>query len=202
MSKETRHFQITELRVADEGGEKRLKGHAAVFNSDSVDLGGFIEQVAPGAFKRSIDSAKRGETNIHAFWNHDSGIPLGSKRGGKLVLREDEKGLAFDLSAKRLTDAQLDAVQDGDMQMSFGFRTLKDSWEKRNGKAFRTLLDVDLFEISLVSQPAYPDTKVALRSLEEAQLEDEAPEVIEEPKIESDTTPVEDLARKLSLSMQ
>lgn len=201
MNKETRQFQITEVRVADDNGEKRLRGHAAVFNSDSVDLGGFIEQVAPGAFSRSIDDAVAGRSNIHAFWNHDPGMPLGSKRGGKLLLKEDGNGLAFDLSAKRLSPAQLDAVEDGDMQMSFGFRTRKDEWSKRDGKPFRTLLDVDLFEISLVSQPAYPDTKVALRSLEDAKLE-EPPIVDEPPKIESDPTPVEDLARRLKLAAQ
>lgn len=198
MNKEIRNFQVTELRVEpDDAGEKRLRGHAAVFNADSVDLGGFIEQIAPGAFSRSLKQAKGGDANIHAFWNHDSGKPLGSTRGGKLALKEDGTGLAFDLSAKRLSDAQIDAVHDGDMQMSFGFRTVSDKWEKRDGKAFRTLLDVDLFEISLVSQPAYPDTTVALRSLEAAKLDEPPADAPTEPQ----SVPAEDLARKLRLAL-
>lgn len=172
---ERRVFPVSELRVQPEEDGK-IGGHAAVFESDSLDLGGFIERIAPGAFKRSLEEAGRGENLIHALWNHDPGIPLGSTRSGKLALAEDERGLAFDLSGKRLTPAQLDAVADGDMRMSFGFRTREDRWEKRDGQNVRTLLDVDLFEVSLVTMPAYPDTDVAVRSLERWQAEQEEPE--------------------------
>ena len=164
---ERRDFAV-EVRADDEG---KLRGHAAVFDSDSLDLGGFIERIAPGAFKRSLDEAKGGRGMIHAFWSHDPAAPLGSVKSGKLSLSEDARGLAFELSPKRLTPAQLDAVTDGDMRMSFGFRTREDKWEKRDGKNVRTLLDVDLFEISLVASPAYPDTTVALRSLEQFEAE-------------------------------
>lgn len=194
--KEVRYFPVVELRAVEENGEKRLKGHAIVFDSDSVDMG-FIEQVDSRALDSDLAEVEKGKRNVHAFWNHDSGIPLGSVRGGKLALTKDRNGIAFDLSAKRLTPAQLDAVEDGDMQMSFGFRTRSDKWDHKASPPRRTLLDVELFEISLVSQPAYPDTAVALRSLEAAK-QDEVPE----PKIESDTTPIEDLKRKLALSMQ
>jgi uncharacterized protein len=168
---EFRHFAVEGLRVADGAGGPLLRGHAAVFNADSLDLGGFVERVAPGAFSRSLDAARLDPARrpILAFWNHDPGLPLGSTRSGKLRLREDGRGLAFELGAKRLTAQQLDAVKDGDMRMSFGFAvpTGGDSWGKRaDGKPLRTLLDVELFEVSLVSQPAYPDTSVALRRLE------------------------------------
>lgn len=174
MKNERRYFPV-ELRVVPDDDGTTLRGHAAVFGSDSLDLGGFIEHVAPGAFAGSLRRAEENpsEALIHAFWNHDSGIPLGSTRSGKLALREDERGLAFELNAKRLTPAQLDAVQDGDMRMSFGFRTIQDKWEQRDGKPLRTLLDVELFEVSLVSQPAYPDTTVAVRSMEEWRSEAE-----------------------------
>lgn len=167
MTMERRDFPV-EIRAAD---DEKLEGHAAVFNSDSVDLGGFIERIAPGAFSRSVSEAESGKAMIHALWSHDPAIPLGSIRGGKLRLAEDGTGLAFTLSPKRLTPAQLDAVRDGDMRMSFGFRTRKDSWEKREGKNVRTLIDVDLFEVSLVASPAYPDTTVALRSMEAFEAE-------------------------------
>lgn len=160
---EHRDFAIVELRAAPEG-DRSIEGYAAVFNADSVDLGGFVERIAPGAFQRSIDSADL----IHAFWNHDSGIPLGSTRSGKLALSEDSNGLHFKLNAARLTDAQYGAIQDGDMRMSFGFSVPKggDVWEERSGVVLRTLQDVNLFEVSPVSMPAYPDTSVAVRSLE------------------------------------
>lgn len=160
---ERRDFAIDEVLVAPES--RTIEGYAAVFNSDSVDLGGFIERIAPGAFKRSIESAPI----IHAFWNHDSGIPLGSTRSGKLALSEDANGLHFKLDAKRLTEAQLDAIADGDMRMSFGFSVPSggDKWEDRAGGGYtRTLTDVNLSEVSVVSTPAYPDTSAALRSLD------------------------------------
>lgn len=164
MSKHDWRF-AAETRVApNDAGEHVIEGHAAVFNSDSVDLGGFVERIAPGAFKRSIE----GDGLIHAFWNHDSGMPLGSTRSGKLALSEDSTGLHFRLNASRLTPAQLDAIRDGDMRMSFGFSVPKggDVWEERSGALLRTLNDVNLFEVSPVSMPAYPATNVAMRSLE------------------------------------
>lgn len=156
----------TETRSADATGDK-LAGHAIVYNRDSHDLGGFVEIVAPGALTRSLKQASAGELNVHALWSHDSSQPLGSTRGGKLALSSDDEGLAFELDTSRFTPAQLDAARDGDLQMSFGFRVVKDSWVRRDdGVAERTLIDVDLFEVSPVISPAYPDTTAALRSLE------------------------------------
>jgi len=171
MTIEYRTFQftpapITETRSADATGDK-LAGHAIVFDRDSHDLGGFIERVAPGALDRSLTAAAAGELNIHALWSHDSAQPLGSTRGGKLVLEQDATGLGFVLDTARFTPAQLDAARDGDLQMSFGFQVRKDSWVTRDdGMAERTLIDLDLLEISPVVSPAYPDTTAAVRSLE------------------------------------
>ncbi len=155
-----------EMRAVGPAADK-LAGHAIVYNRDSHDLGGFIERVAPGALSRSLDAASAGDLNVFAFWSHDSSQPLGSTRGGKLKLSSDDEGLAFELDTSRFTPAQLDAARDGDLQMSFGFRVVKDSWVRRDdGVAERTLIDVDLFEVSPVISPAYPDTTAALRSLE------------------------------------
>lgn len=166
---ERRYFPVTELRVAKEDGKEggTITGHAAVFNRDSEDLGWFIEQVAPGAFTRSIQAAKDHPVDdmIHAFWNHDSGQVLSSTRNGKLTLSEDATGLRFAFPSSRLTPAQLEAVTDGDMRMSFGFMTKKDEWTHGGpGQPDRRkLLDVDLLEISPVSKPAYPQTTVTAR---------------------------------------
>ena len=167
MELERRDFAIHEVRVDQDA--RSIEGYAAVFNSESVDLGGFIERINPGAFKRSIETSPI----IHAFWNHDSGIPLGSTRSGKLTLSEDGNGLHFRLDPKRLTPAQIDAIADGDMRMSFGFSVPRggDIWEERDGSYLRTLKDVDLAEVSIVATPAYPDTSAALRSLDEARKE-------------------------------
>lgn len=172
MSAERRFFEVTELRV-ERGADKpaTITGHAAVFGRDSLDLGGFIEQIRPGAFSRSIAAAKENPVDdmIHVFWSHDPSQPLASTRSGKLILQEDQHGLRFTFPAGRLTPAQLEAIEDGDMRMSFGFRTRKDEWTRGAAGApdRRTLVDVDLFEISPVSKPAYPDTAVAVRSRDE-----------------------------------
>jgi HK97 family phage prohead protease len=157
-----------ELRAETETDTaKRAGGYAAVFNSDSHDLGGFIERIAPGAFKRTLDEAARKTTNIYALWAHDNSQPLGSTRSGKLVLSEDARGLVFDLDISRFNSAQRGALEDQDLQMSFGFRVKEQLWEDReDGQIIRTLLDVDLSEVSFVTVPAYPQTDAALRSMD------------------------------------
>jgi hypothetical protein len=79
----------TEIEVRAEGDGMTFTGYASVFNSPSEDLGGFIEYVAPGAFKRSLQS----RNEVKLLWNHDSGEPLASLRGGTMQLVEDERGL-------------------------------------------------------------------------------------------------------------
>ena len=146
---------------------EKLSGYAIVFDADSHDLGGFVERVAPSALKRSLNLAATGDLSIFALWSHDSSQPLGSTRGGKLALAQDDTGLSFELDTARFTPMQLDAARDGDLQMSFGFVVRQDSWiQREDGVYERTLLDVDLFEVSPVISPAYPDTTAALRSLD------------------------------------
>lgn len=160
---------LVELRADVEADKPtRANGYAAVFNSDSHDLGGFVERIAPGAFKRTLEEAARGLHNIHALWAHDSAQPLGSTRGGKLTLSEDARGLAFSLDVSRFNVAQLGALEDLDLQMSFGFRAREQVWEDHDdGSITRTLTDLDLSEVSFVINPAYPATDVALRSLDQ-----------------------------------
>lgn len=187
MTIEYRHFAftpapVTEARAAG-APSGRVEGHAAMFNKASHDLGGFREFIAPGAFKRSLAEAAKGDLNIFAVWSHDMSQPLGSTGGGKLTLEEDDAGLRFSLDPKRLTPAQLDAVADNEIRMSFGFIVREQSWiENDDGTIHRTLHDVDLIEISPVVSPAYPDTSAALRSLDafKAEREPVAEEVTEE----------------------
>lgn len=144
---------------------RTLTGYAAVFDAPSLPLpssrGEFVEQIKPGAFTRSLR-----EDRQWAYYGHDSSWPLG-RTPDTLTLRQDAKGLAFEL---RLPDTTYgndvatllaDGVLDG--AMSFGFRVRKDSWERRDGVLHRTLLDVDLVEVSVVQEPAYPQTSSALR---------------------------------------
>lgn len=171
MKMETRNFQLTGLEVrakTDTDTTGKAAGYAAVFGSDSHDLGGFIEVIEPGAFKRSLQAAASGSLNIYALWSHDNALPLGSTQSGKLTLSEDDRGLAFELDTKRFSAAQLDALEDNDLRMSFGFNVRADEWrETDTGMIVRTLKDVDLHEVSFVINPAYPETEAAKRSLAE-----------------------------------
>jgi HK97 family phage prohead protease len=151
----------TNFEVRAEGDGMTFTGYASVFNSPSEDLGGFIEYVAPGAFKRSLQS----RNEVKLLWNHDSGEPLASLRGGTMQLVEDEVGLKVTAQLPNTTRgrdvAELLRTKVID-SMSFGFNVIKDSWS-RDGQT-RTLESVRLFETSIVSFPAYSSTTATVRS--------------------------------------
>lgn len=167
--RETRTFALDELRVAaDEAGAKpKIIGHAANFNMLSEDLGGFREKIAPGAFANSLK-----EGDVRALWNHDSNIVLGRNKSGTLTLTEDEMGLAFEIDppdTQLVRDMCISPMQRGDVtQCSFGFRTIKDHWEMIDDEVVRTLLEVEVFDVSPVTYPAYNSTDVAVRSMQQA----------------------------------
>ena len=150
-----------DFEVRAEGDGMSFTGYASVFNSPSEDLGGFVEYVAPGAFKRSLQS----RNEVKMLWNHDAGEPLASLRGGTMQLVEDERGLKVTASlpqtsrGKDVAELLRTKVIDS---MSFGFNVIKDSWS-RDGQT-RTLESVRLFEVSVVSFPAYESTTAQVRS--------------------------------------
>jgi HK97 family phage prohead protease len=150
-----------DFEVRAEGDGMTFTGYASVFNSPSEDLGGFVEYVAPGAFKRSLQS----RNEVKLLWNHDSGEPLASLRGGTMQLVEDEVGLRVTAKLPNTTRgrdiAELLRTKVID-SMSFGFNVIKDSWS-RDGQT-RTLESVRLFEASIVSFPAYAATTATVRS--------------------------------------
>jgi HK97 family phage prohead protease len=159
--KHEERVNVIELEVRETGDGMTFEGYAAVFNSESEDLGGFREYIAPGAFKRSLQS----RNEVKLLWNHDAGEPLASVRGGTLKLTEDARGLKVEArlaNTSRGRDvAELIRSKTVD-SMSFGFSVIKDTWDGN----VRTLNAVRLFEISLVSFPAYQATAgtVSVRS--------------------------------------
>lgn len=143
---------------------KKLHGYAAIFNSET-DLGGFVEVIRNGAFRKSLESG----SNIRALYHHEGNALLGTTRSKTLKLREDPHGLAFELDLPNTTHGRDLAilVERGDVAgCSFGFRVRDggDRWEQRGAQLVRELLDVELSEVTLTADPAYADTSVALRS--------------------------------------
>lgn len=171
---EYRSFSIqidTNETRAEGEADGLIRGHAIVFNALSHDLGGFREIVSPVALTRTLSDGH----NVYFLWEHDKkAAPRGSTRSGSLIFSVDDKGLAFVLDPRRLNAAERDALAGGDMQMSFGFYAVTDTWHHPDeAVSIRTLLDIDLMEVSAVMNPAYPDTTAALRSLEASKAESE-----------------------------
>jgi len=170
-----RRFITSEIRATDaDDGTTTIEGHAAVFNIDSEDLGGFVERIAPGAFTNALARPD----DIRALFNHDPNMVLGRNTAGTLALSEDDTGLRYKLD---LPDTQPGrdlavSMKRGDVsQSSFGFRVTKQSWELvNNAPDIRTIEEAELFDVSPVTYPAYPDATVAVRSHSEA-VEDARP---------------------------
>lgn len=161
---ERRAFPFTETRVVD-GDKPKIVGYAAVFDQLSEPLWGFREIVRRGAFAKTIK-----EADVRALWNHDTNHVLGRIKSGTLRLKEDEKGLAIEIDPPNTQWARdlMESIRRGDVdQMSFGFRTVSDRWQSENGATIRELLEVDLFDVSPVTFPAYPQTSVGVRSAQE-----------------------------------
>ena len=154
-------FEIREL----EDGGLHFEGYAAVFNSRSEDLGGFTEIVAPGAFKRSLQS----RNDVKLLFDHNPANVLASTRAGTMTLSEDARGLKVVASLAPTTlgrDISV-LIKRGDIDsMSFGFSVIRDSWDE-NGTE-RTLNSVRIMEASIVSWPAYKGTAgtVSVRGLD------------------------------------
>ena len=182
-------FPSTELRAyKKEDKEDRMVvgGYAIVFNSESRDLGGFTEFVAPDA----LDEALERNADVLALYNHDYSNVLGRQSSETLKLYKDERGVRFELDLPETTLGRdvYELVKRGDLKgNSFGFTVEKDNWEKRDGNVIRTIEKIkDLYEISIVSLPAYEATELTKRNFEEfiqadeVQTEDEQIEAIDE----------------------
>jgi HK97 family phage prohead protease len=162
-----REFRTTSAELRAEGNG-RLRGHAAVFDVEA-DLGGFLESIKPGAFARAI----RERQDVRALLNHNTDLVLGRTAAGTLTLAEDQVGLLFDCT---LPDTQVardlrTSVARGDInECSFGFIPRKQTWSRTkdadgNPIDRRELVDLDLFDVSVVTYPAYSQTSVSARSL-------------------------------------
>ena len=160
----------TEIRAMDStSGELRIGGYAAQFNKEATGLS-FREMIAPGAFKRTLQSGEP----VYLLVNHDTnGIPLASTSGGTLNLSEDEVGLRMEANldpANPKAQELFSAISRGDIaKMSFAFTVAPNGSTREEG--LRTLEDVNLFEVSAVTWPAYNDTALGLRTLEDGEQE-------------------------------
>lgn len=185
-----------------------VEGYASLFNSRSVDLGGFTEVISEGAFDGVIE-----RSTCLALMNHsqERGVLARSVKGkGSLKLNVDEKGLHFRFEAPKTTlgDELLEMISRSDMDScSFAFTVEKDHWEKEEDGTYLRHIDQigKLYDISAVYSAAYPETSIAVaqRSLEafkqeeiekaeETKEEETKTEEREEPVVETDTPEVKE----------
>ncbi|MFD2628732.1 HK97 family phage prohead protease [Oceanobacillus kapialis] len=164
--REMRTFDITKLKTRDatENEPPKITGYAAVFNS-KTSIGDFFEEIIePGAFARSLSE----NGDIRALFNHNWDNVLGRTKSGTLYLQEDERGLKFEIELPNTSLGRdlAESMQRGDInQCSFGFwieDAGKETWDYSVEPALRTIHEVELFEVSIVSLPAYDDTEAAL----------------------------------------
>lgn len=161
---------------ATEGGGRQFDGHAAVFNSRTA-IGnpltwGFYEEIAPGAFTKTIS-----EGDARFLIDHDTRLVVSRVSAGSLRLSQDQVGLAVDADLDDRLSYVGDLVVNLDNRnitgMSFGFRVVKDDWETVAVETsegdmeaeLRVIREVQLFEVSAVTFPAYEDTDAGLRSV-------------------------------------
>lgn len=166
-TRERRYFSSAIKFEEREGAkdENTIVGHAAVFNKDSEDFGGWIERVAPGAFDDVLND------DAIAALNHEPSLVFG-RNGKNVKLSVDKTGLRY---VVRLPDTQLardlkQLIKDEIItQSSFAFTVRQQQWEHFKDKpSIRTIVKVDrLYDVSPVTYPAYPDTTVATRCLQE-----------------------------------
>lgn len=164
MNRTVRSVQV-EFMTREEEGNKSIEGYFAVFNSVYDIAPGMSESIAPGAFSKSLAG------DIRALVNHDTSLVLGRTKAGTLVLREDSRGLwgHIDINPNDVAAMDLYArVQRGDVdQCSFGFEIRsQDTDIKEDGSIHWTLTEIELYEVSCCTFPAYEETSISARTAE------------------------------------
>ena len=183
MNKEQRSI-TSELTISTDS--RLVEGYALLFNTESRDLGGFVEIIEPTSLDGVIE-----KSDVFCVLNHQNerGILARSNKGlGSLILEVDETGLKYLFEAPNtaLGDELLEYLKRGDITgSSFAFVVNEDKWENRDGSYLRKIKSFDLlFDVSPVFSPAYEETSVAKRSLdnilEDQKKAEEAKKAIEE----------------------
>lgn len=178
MSTEIRATTGGELRFIMEGGKPRVDGRAILFNSWSVDLGGFRERMAPGSVELDPD--------LVALFDHNSAMVLGRTSAGTMEARQDTAGVAFTAYPPQTTwanDLRV-SMERGDIRgCSYRMYVEEDRWFVEDGQVCREVLKARVTELTVTSMPAYPETTAEARShaaalSKHAKTEDRAGRVI------------------------
>ena len=172
MDREKRQLRTVQTRfeTREEGdGAPHIAGYFAVFGSNYEIAPQLSESIAQGAFSDSLGG------DVRALTNHDTTLVLGRTAVGTLTLREDEHGLWGDIQINPNDQDAMNTyarVARGDVsQCSIGFEIVDEVPESRaDGSVHWTIKEVNLYEVSVCTFPAYAETNVKARSREAAEL--------------------------------
>lgn len=171
MSRNNRQLRTisSEFNTRDDGGNLSIEGYFAVFGSVYEIAPGMSESIAPEAFDKTLSG------DIRALINHDTTLVLGRTKAGTLNLRTDNRGLwgHIDVNPNDSDAMNLyERVKRGDVdQCSFGFDIIDEETEfHEDGSVHWTIKEVELYEVSPCTFPAYEETSIAARAKERDDL--------------------------------
>lgn len=160
----------TNFEIREESENLSIEGYFSVFGSNYEIGPGMSESIAPGAFSNTLGG------DIRALINHDTTLVLGRTKAHTLELKEDSHGLWGKITINpKDGDAMnlYERVKRGDVdQCSFGFYIINENTDFRDdGSVHWTITEIELFEVSCCTFPAYEETNIAARSSEKANME-------------------------------
>lgn len=159
----------TNFETREENNTPVIEGYFSVFNEDYVIADGLSESIAPTAFDNTLGN------DIRALTNHDTTLVLGRTTNNTLSLRTDSHGLWGKITLNpKDSDAMnlMERVKRGDVnQCSFGFEIVDEESEVRSDNSVHwTIKDVNLFEVSVCTIPAYTGTSVSVRTAQAEEI--------------------------------
>lgn len=159
----------TEFTTREDGEDLVIEGYFAVFNSNYEIAPGMSESIAPGAFSNSMSN------DVRALTNHDTTLVLGRTKVKTLELRQDERGLWGRIAINPKDSDALnlyERVKRGDVdQCSFGFDIRSEDTDiNEDGSVHWTIKDVELYEVSCCTFPAYEETSISARSMQRDEI--------------------------------
>lgn len=167
---QVRNFRSLDLNANNEAAEKIISGYFIVFNSETELYEGCFEEIAPESFD-NVDLS-----DVRALIDHETSKVLGRTKPGTLTLSVDAKGVYGEIKVNENDTEAMNLysrVQRGDVdQCSFGFNILDEAMETRDDGSYKfTIKAIELFEVSVVTFPAYADTAVEARSKQIEEME-------------------------------
>ena len=179
----------------DDAGKttKQIQGYAIIFDTLSIDLGGFFEAIDSTALD-GVDLS-----DIKLIYAHENNQILARTDAGNLQVKVDDKGVFFiaDLADTTLANDVYNNIQAGNLKgMSFGFTIADggDKWVRQpNGKLLHEVTQIGILgELTVTAWPAYPSTSVELKRSAEQQMKGIAADMATETPTPTTETPMAD----------